>query len=124
MIPKMPPLELQEILDRLTEQSLNADVYYVHLQLDTLQQYYSSLLNQVAIDLMLLPPRRYEAKLPMFGDDSSDVHECVTKLTLILANMFDKPHKQVEHEMILAVGQPLIIDMKQSMLLKSEGKLH
>lgn len=120
----MPPLELQEILDRLTEQSLNADVYYVHLHLDTLQQYYSSLLNQVAIDLMLLPPRRFEAKLPAFGDDSSDVHECVTKLTRILANMFDKPHKQVEHEMILAVGQPLIGDLKQSMFLKSEGKLH
>lgn len=123
MIPKMPPLELHEITDMLMEQSLNVDVFYVHLHLDTVQQYYESLLNQTAINLMLLPARRFEAKLPMI-DDQSLVHEAVVTSTKILSNMFNKPHQLVELEIIQAVGAPLIADIKRAMFLKSEGKLH
>lgn len=118
--------DVESIIAALKLRSLDFNTYYNHVVNGTINQYYSSLLSQIASDLLAMSvEREYLGFDPL--DPKEDVDEmliALTEIASVLSTWFLKDHKVVEQDLTTAVQNTSADDIREARFLKLHKMLN
>lgn len=114
---------VDDIVQKIQQLVINADLYYLHLKNGTIEEYYEEILETIVNDMAIVPLYRMSLGLDP-EDDKTEVRHALTTIMIDVANLFEKSIDDVEGDLIHVMNTFPIIDVQAAIRLKLEGKLH
>lgn len=110
----------------LKEKALDFNTLYNHVEHGTIDQYYSSVLAEVASDLLALPVERAYLGLEQLDptDDCDQVTNAVIEISSVLSNWFLKDQAVVGKDLTNTILNTSAEDIREARFLKLHQMLN
>lgn len=116
-------IELIDTVDKLKITLKDVNEYFDHQTNGTINAYYKEVLNNFAVDLMVVPIDRFTNGLPEI-DDPDEISEVIEQASRLIAYTFDKSHQQIKDDLNVCVENLPIKDFREARLRRTQGMLH
>lgn len=116
------PVTTMELHNAVVAKLLSTEVMYTHYVTNTLTELYQQTVRESVDSLMMIPFARL-AKGMDPAEDGSDIVEAVEALAHEVALMFDLSDEEVERDMVAAVKQFPVDDVRTAAMLRSSNLL-
>jgi hypothetical protein len=122
---KSEALNIEDVVEKLEDLSLDVDSYYDHLTHGTLPDYYREVVQATAVDIIFFPLAnldRDEEFDPV--QNSQQVTKKFPKVVELIATMFERDQSSVATDLTRAIQKCPVEDLKAARMLKKANKLH
>lgn len=116
-------LGLEDVIAKTEKVAEDTASYLTHLTNGTIDQYYSQVLLQLAVDLMAIPVDREIKKLPPI-ENATEVALAVEQISQIVSRTFGRSISAVQHDINDCVSRLPMHDVRAARKAKFEGRLN
>lgn len=118
--------DTDSIVEAVKTKALDVETFYNHVFDGTIKQYYTSVLAEIASDLLTLPIERQCAGLELLeGDDAIDeIADAICDIALVLGSWFLKDPKTVQVDIANALTEAPAADIREARLLRRHKLLN
>jgi hypothetical protein len=116
-------VEVQDVVNKLEQDLLDINQFYIHTSANSLEAYYHQMIDSVVLDLTVIPVNQQILGI-VPEDDASSVNAGLICLADKLAQFFNKVPQDVELDIFNRMNTFPVDDIRQSQLLQHTNMLN
>jgi hypothetical protein len=116
-------IEVQDVVDKLDHLLLNVDEFYLHTSSNSLDQYYQQMIDNIVLDLTIIPVNQALLGLEPI-DDVGSVNAGLLEMSGMLARFFNKTSSAVEQDVYNRMNTFPVDDIREARHLKHNNRLN
>jgi hypothetical protein len=118
-----PPYHMRDVIQRAQDIAADVSELCKHVQAGLLDEYYQWVMNELVMDLTIIPVIRAMHEVETY-DDSDTVTSGFHAIANILSAMFQKDSRKVREDLIELMNEFPVDDVREAYVLRQQNLLH